>query len=305
MQRRTWLVGSLVMGGLLLGPGCSRPPEEPQLVYSAQAPAPVGQVYRFAVHPLHNPAKLSQAYQPLLEHLNRHLPHIRLELEASRNYQAYEAKFRAREPEFLLPNPWQTLQAMHVGYRVIAMAGNAKDFKGLFLVRKDGDIQQPSDLKSRTVSYPSPTALAACILPQYFLHQHGLNINRDITNVYVGSQESAIMNVVLGHSSAGVTWTQPWRIFQKEHPEAAAQLKVAWETPHMQNNAVMVRDDVPAAVADQVTALLLQLQNTPEGPAILEGMATEAFYPAQNDTYLPLAQFIEKFEREVRPVEQK
>ena len=34
------------------------------------------------------------------------MPELRFELEASRDYQAYEEKFRARSPHILLPNPW-------------------------------------------------------------------------------------------------------------------------------------------------------------------------------------------------------
>ncbi len=77
---------------------------------------------------------------------------------------------------FSTPNPWQTLEAIKVGYHVITMAGD------------------PADLKGKVPSYPSHTALAACIMPQYYLHQHGINLVRDIMNHYVGSQELSIMN---------------------------------------------------------------------------------------------------------------
>lgn len=87
-------------------------------------------VYYFAVHPLHNPQKLAQSYQPLINRLNQKLNGVRLELEAARDYAIYEEKFRRRAPEFLLTNPWQTLEAIKVGYSVIAMAGDSADFKG-------------------------------------------------------------------------------------------------------------------------------------------------------------------------------
>ena len=46
-------------------------------------------------------------------------------------------------------------------------------------------------------------------MPQYYLHQQGIDVNRDIQNAYVGSQESSIMNAYLGQSAAGVTWPPP------------------------------------------------------------------------------------------------
>jgi phosphonate transport system substrate-binding protein len=261
--------------------------------------------YRLAIHPLYNPQKLAEAYQPLVDHLNRQLAGVRIELEASRDYQAYEQKFRARGPEFLLPNPWQTLESIKVGYRVIAMAGDATDFKGIFIVRKDSGIKTPADLKGKVVSYPSHTALAACIMPQYFLHQNGVDVMKDIQNVYVGSQESSIMHAYLGQSAAAATWPPPWRLFAKDHPAEAAQLHVIWETPSLLNNSVMVRDDVPAAISDEIRQVLLDLATVPEGKAILAGMATARFHAADNATYNQVHDYVATFEKAVRPVESK
>lgn len=292
----------------LLLAACERAPEPSAVPQYAAAPAAGLPLYRLAVHPLHNPGKLARAYQPLVDHLNRHITGARFALEASRDYAAYEAKFRAsgaEKPELLLPNPWQSLQAMKVGYGIIAMAGNAEDFKGLFIVRRDSPIRIPADLKGKAVAYPAPTALAACIMPQWFLHRNGIDVNRDIENRYVGSQESSILNAFGGQVAAAATWPPPWRAFQKEHPQEAAQLKVIWETPHLLNNSVMVRDDVPAAIGDRVRELLTGLHETPEGRAILAGMETSRFHAADDASYAPVREFVTRFEKEVRPVESK
>ncbi len=290
---------------LFASAACERSPETPTGPrYSSAPTADATPLYRLAIHPLHNPRKLSEAYQPLIDHLNERIAQARFELEASRDYQAYEVKFRARGPELLLPNPWQTLEAMKVGYQVIAMAGDAEDFKGIFIVRKDSGIRSPADLKGKTVSYPSHTALAACIMPQYYLHTHGIDIKRDIRNRYVGSQESSIMNAYLGEATAGATWPPPWRLFQKDRPDEAIQLEVIWETPPLMNNSIMVRDDVPATVRDQVRELILALDGTDQGRAILAGMETARFYPADDASYQKVREYVARFEQEVRPVEQ-
>ena len=172
---------------ILFASGCNRPPKNQGPQYGASPLSQNVQTYDFAVHPLHNPSKMNKAYQPLIDYLNRFARDIRFNLEASRDYGNFEAKFRVGRPAFLLPNPWQTLEAMKAGYTVIAMAGEPRDFKGIFLVRRDSSIRVPADLKGKAVSYPSHTALAACIMPQYFLHSHGVNVNTEIDNRYVGS----------------------------------------------------------------------------------------------------------------------
>ncbi|MDD2853888.1 MAG: phosphate/phosphite/phosphonate ABC transporter substrate-binding protein [Desulfuromonadaceae bacterium] len=260
-------------------------------------------VYRLAIHPLHNPAKLTQAYQPLVDYLNSRLQGARLSLEASRDYAAFEEKYQARTPDLLLPNPWQTLQAVKSGYHVIAMAGEPRDFKGIFIVRRDSTLHRPADLKGKSVSYPSHTALAACIMPQYFLHSHGINVTRDIKNHYVGSQESSIMNAWLGKTAAAATWPTPWRAFQREQPKKARELKVIWETETLVNNSVMVRDDLPARIVEQVRTLLTGLDKIPEGKEILTGMETARFLPASDRDYDVVRSYMARFEKEVRPVE--
>ncbi|NOU17526.1 MAG: phosphate/phosphite/phosphonate ABC transporter substrate-binding protein [Bacteroidales bacterium] len=289
----------------LLVASCVQKHGDPGPHYSVSPDDSTISVFSFAVHPLHNPNKLMQAYQPLIDYLNPKVEGVRFTLEASRDYASYEQKYKARKPEFLLPNPWQTLQAMKAGYHVIAMAGEPCDFKGIFIVRKDNPIRTPHDLKGKTVSYPASTALAACIMPQYFLHLSGINVSTDIENRYVGSQESSIMNVYLGLTAVGATWPPPWRNFQKNHPREAALLKVIWETEPLINNSVMMRNDIPAEIGEQVRKLLTELHETDQGKAILAGMETARFFIVSDKDYDVVRAYVDRFEKEVRKIELK
>lgn len=113
------------------------------------------------------------------------------------------------------------------------------------------------------------------------------------------------MNAYVGKTAAGATWPPPWRAFHKEHPVEAAAMAVIWETPYLINNSVMVRNDVPAPMREQTRTALLHLQDTPEGRAILAGMETARFLPAANADYEVVRRYVARFEKEVRPVEQK
>jgi len=291
---------------LLLGfgiAGCERKIESAGPRYGSTPSAAVEAGYSFAIHPLYNPEKLMRAYQPLVDFLNSVIEGPRLRLEASRDYASYEGKYRERKPELLLPNPWETLQALKSGYRVIAMAGDPGDFRGLIIVRKDGGVEDPQDLKGKAVSYPSRTALAACVMPQYFLHVRGIDILGDIENRYVGSQESSIMNVFLKLTAAGATWPPPWRAFVKDHPGEAEQMRIAWETESLVNNSVMIRADLPFETGERLRAALIGLHETERGRSILAGMETSRFLAASDDDYDAVRAYIECFERDVRKVE--
>jgi phosphonate transport system substrate-binding protein len=271
--------------------------------FTTQAPA-TGKEYIFAVHPLHNPARLFEVYGPLIEYLNRNIPGVTFRLEASRNYEAFEEKLYARKFDFALPNPYQTLKSLGHGYHVIAKMGDDYKFTGVILVRRDSGIKQVKDLKGKKVSYPAKTALAATMMPQYFFQTHGLDVNRDIENLYVGSQESSIMNVYLGTVSAGATWPLPWDAFQKEHPDQARELEVKWETLPLINNGVVARNDVPAPLVKQVAQLLNGLHETDEGRAILARMPLSRFELADDRRYRVIEAFLREFARKVRPPDQ-
>lgn len=297
-----FFLAALVILSILSISGCEKTEEYPGPRYGAVKDTTTKHVHHFAIHPLFNPARLVQAYQPLINYLNSRLPDDQIVLEASLDYAAYEAKFNEPRISFLLPNPWQTLEGIKEGFEVIAMAGDPRDFKGIFIVRKDSEVKVPLDIKGKSVCYPAPTALAACIMPQFFLHQSGLDLHTDIQNHYVGSQESAIMNVLLKRYPVCATWPPPWRKFQKDHPGKAKHLKVIWETPHLMNNSVMARKNLPPALKSRVRELLLSLHNSLAGSAILYAMQTRRFYNANNESYKMVKTYVEIFEQKVRKV---
>lgn len=296
-------IGILLL--VLFGLGACQPsPQEKKYTpqYTRIPPSALRE-YIFGVFPGHNPERLHAMFGPIMEYLGINIPEATFRLEASRDYAAFEEKLYGRELDFALPNPYQTLIALNHGYRVFGKMADDENFRGLILLRKDSPVQNVSDLKGKAVSFPAPTALAAAMLSQYFLHSHGLDVLKDIETRYVGSQESSIMNVYLGNVAAGATWPSPWRAFSRERPEIAAEMKVMWETESLPNNALVVRDDVPAEIAAQVEKLLLSLHEHEQGKTWLERMDLSRFEAASSETYEPVRAFLRRFNDEVRPVE--
>jgi phosphonate transport system substrate-binding protein len=290
--------------GLLALLACgNQEPQDAQPRFSAEQPTDVRE-YVFAIHPLHNPVHLFEVFGPLIDYLNRQIPEAKFRLEASRNYEAFEQKLQNRQVEFALPNPYQTLKAMQYGYHVIAKMGEDRQFTGIVLTRRDSGIDQVTDLKGKRVAYPARTALAATMMPQYYFQTHGLNVLKDVESLYVGSQESAIMNVYLGDVAAGATWPLPWEAFQQQHPERAAELTVKWETEPLINNSVMARDDMPGPLAARLAEVLDRLHTSEEGRRILKAIPLSRFELADDARYHVVTEFLERFSQTVRRPEE-
>lgn len=298
MPNRLWIAMSCIM--IFTACGSGEKPYQPSL---GPKPGIVYQEYNFGIHPLHNPERLLERYGPIMDYLNQHIEGVHFTLEASRNYEEFDKKLYAGKFDFALPNPYQTLNALQHGYHVFGKMGNDEEFRGIILVRKDSRIKDIRDLKGKKISYPAKSALAATMLPQYYLHTHGLDVNKDIENWYVGSQESSIMNVYLGNVAAAATWPVPWNAFQKEQPEKAAQLELKWQTDALINNGLVARDTVPTQLVARVGELLTGLHESDEGRAMLQRLPISRFEFASDASYDVIREFLDKFSRTVRPLE--
>lgn len=259
--------------------------------------------YIFAPLPVHNPKHLFETYGPLIEYLNTRIQGGRLKLQASRSFADFEKNIDSRRFDYALPNPYETIKAINRGYRVFGKMGDDDTFRGVILVRRDSAIHSFDELRGKTLSFPAPTALAAALMPQYLIHSHGIDINHDIKLLYSGSHESSIMNVYLKNADAGAVWLPPWLAFAQSRPDVAAQLEVRWQTNTLPNNGLIVRDDVPNALTEQIKAALFALHNSTDGRAILSRLGTSRFEAANDRTYEPVRAFLRKFNQDVRPID--
>lgn len=267
-------------------------------------PPELTRVYTIGVHPLYNPQRLAEVFTPLTTYLNQRLPGSTFLLEASKDYADYNNKLRNNVFDFALPNPYQTILASVNGYRIIAKMAPDDDFRGILITRKDAPYELPQELRGTAISFPAPSAVAATMMPQWFLHEHGLKPHQDYRVQYVGSQESSILAVANGLVQAAATWPPPWRQFQADHPELAERLTLRWQTQPLPNNGFVARGTLPEAFVTRVQSALIGMHETRDGRDALSIMRTERFDAADRRTYEPVADFISRFENQLRPAEQ-
>jgi len=271
--------------------------------YQSSAPG-LGKVFVVNVDLPHNPLLMYEIYRPLIDYLNRNVPGASFRLETSPNYEEFTRKLHEGQFDFALANGHQTLNALHLNYHVIAKMADDSQLVGVILVRHDSGIQQVADLKGKKVAYPRPYCMMGTIMPQYYLHTHGLDIKRDIENLYVGSHQSSIMNVYLGNVAAAGVRRPSWELFKRKHPDQARELVAQWETEPLSNVGVVARDDVPPQVAALVAQLLNTLHTTEEGRTILARIPLSRFELADDAHYRELESFLHKVYRAVRPLEE-
>lgn len=254
-------------------------------------------VYRIAVHPLHNPRRLFANFQPVIDIVNRHARGFSVRLIAGRDYQSFERRLFSGECDMALANPLQTLFALERGYRVVGKMGDDHQFRGIIVTRRDTDIDGAASLAGREAAFPSPTALAATLMPRLLLHDLGADLSR-MRVTYGGSQESAIMLVYLGKADLAGTWPMPWELFLKERPELAERLQVRWWTDPLINNGIVARRDMPEEHVRIIMEALLGLESTDEGREALRRISLSRFEAADDESYArPVRRFLDAYDR--------
>lgn len=249
------------------------------------------------VHPYLNAQKMFLAYEPIVRYLEKNIPETYFRLETSVDYADYERKLYAGHFDIALPNPLQTIEATKHGYRVVAKMKPDSVFTGVIVARKEYHIHSVEQLRGHAISFPAPTALAATLMPKFFLYERGLNVDKDAYPRYVGSQYSSIMNAYSKDTIAAATWPTPWIRWQHENPKKAEEMELIWETPPLVNNGFVVRSDVDQNLSDRVVALLCALDTFPEGKKLLNDAGFAGFEGASEKTYAPVERFLRLYDK--------
>lgn len=297
-RRWTGLLCVLLAATLLCG--CGK--QAPDAVYAPKFAAPAAKAkvaeYPFAVTPMSNIRDIYDVFQPILDHLNANLPDARLVLEVPLGLAEHERQLQARAYAFALSNPHHTWRAaQRDGYRIFAKMGNDDAFRGIWIVRRDGGIGALTDLKGRKVSFPPRSALAATMMTQMQLKQAGVDPARDIDAIYVGSQHASIMAAFQKTAAAGATWPLAWASFQRMYPDQAAELDARFPTGALVNQGILARDDVPPDLVRRVGELMVAMNQTDQGRALLARVPMTGFEMAGPAQYDVVRVFMEEHQK--------
>ncbi len=254
-------------------------------------------IYIFGIHPYLNSKKMYLSYRPILDLIEHKIGNIKILLETSSSYENYNDKLYNGHFDFSLPNPYQTYNALSHGYKVIAKMKPDNVFRGIFIARKDSNLTSVSQLRGKSISFPAPSALAATMMPLYYLHIHGIDIQKDIEKKYVGSQYSSILNVFSGYTIAGATWPPPWEEWKKENPIQAKEMEVVWQTKSLINNSVIVKENIDIKIVEQLMEILITLDTHQIGKTLLNNAGFEGFAKAENSDYSIVNDFLQKYNK--------
>lgn len=164
-------------------------------------------------------------------------------------------------------------------------------YRGVIFVREDSPIKTIDQLAGKTLAMVRATT-AGDLYPMYELKQHQLlhNDNQPVIT-WLGTHDTVIREVVAGHFAAGAA--KNLRIDAYAAGPNAVPLRRLAVGPAVPNNALVLAAQISDEETIAMTNLLLQMNSTEEGRAVLAQLGFSRFVSCSPSEYKPVLDMID------------
>ncbi len=231
-----------------------------------------------------NPAKRIEAFQPLADYLGANLSAFGIgaaTVKIAPDFDTLIKWMRAGDVDIYFDSPFPALVLMNqAGAQVILRRwrDGQSEYYTVFFVRKDSGITSVADLKGRMVAFKEPYSSSGYFLPKAYLIQANMNpVEKASTDAEVGKDdvgyvfskgdENTIQWVISGKTAAGAVDNIS---FDKIPDQSRSALVILAKTDAVYRQVAVVRSGMDPKMIEAIETLLMALDKTPDGQAILK-----------------------------------
>lgn len=247
--------------------------------------------YAFGIGPTQSSTELAKRWTPIMQYLTEKSG-VPLHFKTAKDIPTFQEQMRDGTYDFVYINPYHyLLYHKSSGYAAFAREKDGK-LVGVLLVKKDGPIQDVSQLNEKTIAFPTANALAATWLPVHMLREKNITV----TPQYVNSMDSVYRSVAKGLFPAG---GGEMRTLGAIDPEVQNQLRILWTSEALPPFTFVVHPRVPKEVVAKVQKAMDQMHTNPQGLALLKANNFKGIEPAEDADYDAMRKM------NIKPVEAK
>lgn len=235
--------------------------------------------YSFAVVPQFERRKVFAIWQPIVDELQKRSG-VKLNLTTTMTVLEYGQQMRKGAYDFVYTNPYFIFKFNSIqGYQPLVR--DARNLRGVVVVRKDSPIQRPGDLQGKTIAVPALNAFGASLMVQ-----------SDLANLYhvkvtvkdAKSHTSAYFQTVNGlvDAAGGVQKT-----LQEQEPAVREMLRVVYSTGELPSHPVAAHPRVPKPVQEKIRQSFMAMADDPAMKPLLDKIPMQKAVVAGIDDYLP------------------
>jgi phosphonate transport system substrate-binding protein len=217
--------------------------------------------------------KLADNAQPLADMLAKEIG-IPVKAFTSTNFAALsEAMGTKQNPVDIgfLPPFGYVLANQENGAKVILKSSRngATSYKAQFITKVGSGVSKIEDVKGKKFGFVDPASASGYVFPGAFLKSKGIDIQKDIQAVMLGSHDAVVKAVYNGDVAAGVCFDDARDNLLKEFPDVKTKVSIVTYTDAIPNDTVSVRKDLDPALTQKISDALLKIAATKEGKQLL------------------------------------
>lgn len=218
--------------------------------------------YSFGIGPVQSAVELAKRWTPIMQYLSEKSG-LKLEFKTAKDIPTFQQQMKDGQFDFVFINPYHYM-VFHktTGYTVFAHEKDG-ELRSILVVKKDGPIQDVSQLAEQTIAFPAANAFAATWLQTNMLRAKGI----EATPQYVNSLDSVYRSVAKGLFPAG---GGEMRTFGSFDPATKAELRILWTSEPLPPFAFAAHPRVPKEIVALVQQAMANMDQTVEGMALLK-----------------------------------
>ncbi len=248
--------------------------------------------YRMGIFPFLSSLTLLDLFSPIAVELKQALGR-EVEFGSTSSFEKFVRNLQAGAYDIAFVHPWDYVQtASGVGY--VPVATRNEPLYAVFVVRDDGPLKKPGDLKGKIVGLP-PRMATVSHLAKVTLLQAGMKPARDVTLKYFSTHQSCLQQLQIGNVDTCASGAAILRVFLDE---TKSGFRVFIESPRIPQALFVVHSRVPRKDRDVIEEVLLStsLDGVPldKRDLFFGGKSEDGKYfrPIKDSDYDPVRRYI-------------
>jgi phosphonate transport system substrate-binding protein len=244
--------------------------------------------------PDENPTELSRKYQPLVDHLQKHLG-VKVVYVPVIDYGAAVSALAAGKVDFAWLGGFTFVQAkVMAGAKPVVMRDIDREFHSVFIANTATGINKPEEMRGKSFAFGAKSSTSGHLFPRHFLStSFNIDADKDFAGapIYSGAHDATVKMVESGKVQVGALNMEVWNRMLANDKFDKAKVKVIWTTPPFVDYVWTARKDLPATTVQKFANAFLTLDaSKPEEKAILDLQGAKKFVPAKVEDFAVIEQ---------------
>jgi len=247
-------------------------------------------IIRVSGIPDENPTELARKYQPLVDHLQKHLG-VKVVYVPVIDYGAAVSALGAGKVDFAWLGGFTFVQAKVMsGANPVVMRDIDREFHSVFIANTAAGINKPEDLRGKSFAFGSKSSTSGHLFPRHFLSTlFKIDADKDFAGAPI--YDATVKMVESGKVQSGALNIEVWNRLVAGDKFDKAKVKAIWTTPPFVDYVWAARKDLPAATVQKFANAFLTLNaSKPEEKAVLDLQGAKKFVPANVEDFAVIEQ---------------